>query len=83
MACGKPCNCPSYREHLLSVGFGAQAMPTRRADVADVERREVVLRKDLDAYTRLRREGLQPQSHVGAADLESRAVTAAQIEGRP
>lgn len=38
-----------------------------------VERSEKVLRRDLDAYKRLRQDGTQPASVRGAADLEARA----------
>jgi hypothetical protein len=39
------------------------------------EARERGLRKDLDAYKRLRQDGLQPQTYDGAADLERTATT--------
>ncbi len=35
---------------------------------------------DLSAYRRLRKEGLQPKSHVGAAALEKAAFVPAEIE---
>ena len=35
---------------------------------------------DLDAYRRLRKNGLQPKSHVGAAALEKAAFTRNEIE---
>ena len=74
MTCGKPCQCPSYREHLLSVGIGGSP------EVQRIESSERVLRQDLDAYKRLRGQGLQPRSHDGAAHLERHAVTAAEVE---
>lgn len=80
MACGKPCNCETYRDHLLSVGFAAAAMPSRKGAVAHTEAKERVLRQDLDAYKRLRRDGLQPPQIDGSARIEKRATTASQVE---
>lgn len=44
------------------------------------EAREKTLRKDLDAYKRLRGDGLQPPNVDGAADLERTATTRLQVE---
>jgi len=44
-----------------------------------VDKRERELSKDLAAYKRLRREGLQPPSTEGCARLESEAITPAEI----
>lgn len=83
MTCGKPCSCPSYREHLLSVSIGAAALPSRMGSVIDTERRERAFGKDADAYRRLRRDGLQPQHVDGSHLLEATARTAAEVEGVP
>lgn len=83
MSCGKPCGCESYRTHLLSVGFSAAAMPSRRPVVADTIAKETVLSRDMDAYKRLRRDGTQPVRIDGCAAVEKIATTAAQVEGRP
>lgn len=80
MSCGKPCDCESYRDHLLSVGFAASAMPSRKGQVAQTEAREAVLGKDMDAYKRLRRDGTQPRSIDGSAHLEARATEKSEIE---
>lgn len=80
MSCGKPCACPSYREHLLSVGFAASAMPSRKGDVIHTERRERQFGKDADAYRRLRRSGLQPPHVDGSHRLEAHADRAIEIE---
>jgi len=45
-----------------------------------VEHKERRLRRDLDAYKRLRQEGLQPQTLTGAADLEARAAHPVDVE---
>lgn len=80
MGCGKPCNCESYRAHLLSVGFAAAAMPSRKGAVAATEAKERDLHKDRDAYKRLRRDGLQPPRVDGSAALEQRAQSVAEVE---
>lgn len=82
MTCGKPCECPTYRDHLLSVNLSASATPSRgnRATVVDTNRRETTLGKDLDAYKRLRHDGLQPTRTTGAAVVERDATCREQVE---
>ena len=68
---------------LRSVSVAGSAMPTRKGAVnriADTEKRWA---KDHDAYRRLSRDGLDPQSLDGAADLEARAESRHEIEGTP
>lgn len=60
------------REKLLSISV-ARARK-------DADTRERQLDKDLAAYQRLRREGLQPPGVDGSALLESQAVSRAEIE---
>lgn len=81
MPCGHPCECKTYREHLLSVGFAASAMPSRKGAVAGMERQESRLDKDLDAYQRLRRDGVQPGRIEGCAAVEKVATTRQMVEG--
>lgn len=45
-----------------------------------VDERERQLDADLDAYQRLRREGLQPPSNDGCAKLEAEAISRVEIE---
>lgn len=45
-----------------------------------VDARERQLDKDLDAYQRLRRQGLQPPTNDGCAKLEAEAVSRVEIE---
>lgn len=70
MSCARGC-CPSQAEHYKSLVFGV-APPengyTKRFDA------------DMDAYVRLRKDGLQPPRVDGAADLEKRADTREQVE---
>jgi hypothetical protein len=51
--------------------------------VAETNQRAKNWDKDMPAYKRLRQNGLQPRNIDGAAALEARAETAAQVEGRP
>ena len=80
MDCGKACRCESYRAHLLSVGFAATAMPTRRPLAASIEASQVALAKDAPAYRRLRKDGIQPKGVDGCARLEARANHLAEVE---
>ena len=63
-----------------SISYGADALPTRRPDSNRTNAKERVLAKDLDAYKRLRQDGVQPQGIDGAARLEARAETKDQVE---
>lgn len=60
------------REKILSVGI---KKASRKADEADR-----ALSSDLDAYKRLRRNGLQPPRIDGSARLEKEAVTALEVQ---
>ena len=60
------------RDKLLSISV---ARARRKPDAKDR-----ALAKDLDAYKRLRKEGLQPPSVDGSARLERQAVTRVEIE---
>lgn len=50
MGCGKPCECPSYAEHLrsITVGDGIAAAKQRRWD------------REMDEYARAKKLGVQP-----------------------
>lgn len=71
MACGHPCECPTYRDHVASVSFSGMGMPSRRPEVADIQRREKALERDAPAYRRLRKDGLQPDHVDGSHKLEA------------
>lgn len=71
MPCGHVCACPSYREHLLSISVSAAALPSRKPEVVDIDRREKALAKDAPAYRRLRKDGLQPDHVDGSHRLEA------------
>ena len=67
---------------VAGVSFGSNSTTTRGGRVAEINRTEKQWDADMPAYKRLRREGLQPRSVDGAAELERRATTEAQVEGR-
>jgi len=72
------CNGPiskSYETVYLSVA----AMGTR-SDAADIEAGTKIMHKDVAAYRRLRKDGLQPKSTKGAAALEQRANSRWEVE---
>ena len=72
--------CFGYK--VSRVSFGSNSTTTRGGRVAEINQTERQWDKDMPAYKRLRREGLQPRSVDGAAELERRATTEAQVEGR-
>ena len=67
---------------VAGVSFGANASTTSGAQVAEINQRAKNWDKDMPAYKRLRQDGLQPKSIDGAAAIEARATSAAQVEGR-
>lgn len=80
MSCGKPCGCPTYRDHLLSISVAASATPTRRPQAAAAEAKERRWEKDMPAYKRLRANGVQPKQIDGSAHLEQRATEKVEVE---
>ena len=82
MACSHGC-CPTNRDHWLSIGTTSAAMPSRGARVAATASRERALDRDLDAYQRLRRDGVQPRQIDGCAAVEKVATERHHIEGGP
>ena len=64
------------------VGIVADAITSRgcKARVAKINYKDRVLDKDLDAYQRLRRNGVQPRKIDGAAKVEKRAEEKWQVE---
>ena len=55
------------------VAVSGSAMPTRSRAVSDMNSKERVLDKDLDAYKRIRKSGGQPTQIDGSARLEATA----------
>ncbi len=61
-----------FKEKLRSISFATRKHPTQV--------REDRLSDDLDAYARLRKNGVQPQGIDGAADIEKKATERFEIE---
>lgn len=60
--------------------FGSNSTTSRGGRVSEIESTERRWAKDMDAYKRLRRDGLQPQQIDGSAALESGATEKWQVE---
>lgn len=87
---GHPSSCTdndcslTYRDHLLGIGVLAAALPSRRRAIIGTNNRESTLSRDLDAYKRMRNDGLQPPQIDGARVLEAKATHAEQVNtGKP
>lgn len=67
---------------VAGLSIAASATPSRKggARAAVINSKDKQLEKDLDAYKRLRQEGLQPQAIDGSAQAEKRAEHKWQIE---
>lgn len=72
-----------FREKLLTIQIAAKATPTRRPVTVERENMEERWSKDMPAYRRLRKDGVQPKGIDGAAKVEATADTVEQVEGRP
>ena len=74
------------RKYFGTVHVSASATPTRGVhdgktiDWAGSKVKERAKEKDMDAYKRLRSEGLQPRTIYGSANLETRAGSSYEIE---
>ena len=62
------------------VGISAAALPNKGRAVASTLRKDRDLSADLDAYKRLRREGLQPAGIKDAAKVEATAERREHVE---
>lgn len=67
---------------IAGLSIAASATPTRKggARAQVINQKDKVLEKDLDAYKRLRNEGLQPKAIDGSAEVEKRANYKWQVE---
>lgn len=68
---------------IASTSFGANSTTTRGAKVSQTNQTAKNWDKDMPAYKRLRKEGLQPRQIDGAAELEKKATERWQVEGTP
>lgn len=64
---------------IQTVSMAASAMETR-SQAASIEKNTAIMHKDVEAYRRLRKDGVQPKSTKGAAELEKRAGSKWEIE---
>jgi hypothetical protein len=87
MACPSSCRddaCTlTYREHLLGVGIGAEALPTRAGNARYQRVRTRRWERDMAAYKRLKDDGFNPPSIDGAALREKQGQNRYDIEARP
>ena len=72
----------TFAEKIRTVSFGRVAGGTKsgQAKVDSINATEAEWDKDFDAYKRFRREGIQPRSSQGAAELEARASDVFEVE---
>lgn len=63
-----------------SVGFSASSMPTRKIAINDQDKFLATKEKDVAAYRRLRKDGLQPKTTSGSAALEATANSRWEVE---
>ena len=61
------------------VGFSAAAMPSRKGQANSIDATERRWSKDMDAYKRLKQDGLQPARIDGAAEVEKKADHPSQV----
>lgn len=65
---------------VANVRVGSNSTTTRGARVEAVNQTERNWQKDMPAYKRLRKEGLQPRKIDGAAEVEKKAKEKWQVE---
>lgn len=71
-----------FKAKLKSIRFGSVPGGTKSGQVDEITNREAGWDKDIPAYKRLRKEGIQPRNIDGAAELEAKANTEWEIENR-
>ncbi len=64
---------------IAGVSFSASSMPSRKHDNNRIEATERQWSKDMDAYKRLKQDGLQPSQIDGAANIEKKADHSSQV----
>lgn len=65
---------------VAGISFGANTTTTRGASVAEINQRAKNWERDMPAYKRLRKNGVQPRQIDGSAEIEKKAETKEQIE---
>jgi hypothetical protein len=77
------CDCGMVGRLVLQApAIFAAALPTKAgmAEVRSINEREDRLARDLDAYKRIRRQGIQPKGIDGCAELEATVNTRTEVE---
>ena len=64
---------------IAGVSFAASSMPSRKQDNNRIEATERQWSKDMDAYKRLKQDGLEPAKIDGAANIEKKADHSSQV----
>lgn len=64
---------------IAGVSFAASSMPSRKLENNRIEATERQWSKDMDAYKRLKQDGLQPANIDGAANIEKKADHPSQV----
>ena len=84
-SCADPDNCNlRYRDHLVGFGIAAAAIPSRvQGECLDTLVREKRWQRDMDAYKRLRKDGMVVPRVDGSALRERQGTDAYDIEHRP
>jgi hypothetical protein len=65
---------------IAGISISSAAMPGRKADSHRINETEKQWHKDMDAYKRLRRDGLQPKKIDGSHMVEAKAKESYQVE---
>lgn len=65
---------------IAGIAISSDATPTRKEDSHRINETERRWHKDMDAYKRLRQDGLQPPKIDGSAKVEARASEKYQVE---
>lgn len=82
-SCTDPDCTLSYRDHLIGIKIAAAATPTRtKDDVLASTVREKRWERDMAAYKRLRKDGVQPPQIDGSALRERQGVDTFDVEER-
>jgi hypothetical protein len=65
---------------IAHVAISSDATPTRRSESHRINETERRWDKDMDAYKRLRKDGLQPKKIDGSYEVETKAKEKYQVE---
>jgi hypothetical protein len=65
---------------IAGIAISSAAMPGRKAYSHGINETEKRWHKDMDAYKRLRKDGLQPKRIDGSHEVEAKAVEKYQVE---